>query len=90
MIKTKNGNLKIKGGNGELLADLTIIIHGMYNEVLLPHMSEEAAKEAILSVAKRGLMSEKEMIADMVRETCEKAMKRVQEQMDEEGEKVDA
>lgn len=77
MIKTKNGNLKIKGGNGELLADLTIIIHGMYNEVLLPRMSEEAAKEAILSVAKRGLMSEK-------------AMKRVQEHMDEEGEKVDA
>lgn len=47
MIKTKYGKVEAHGTCSELLADLTVIVHSIYHEVLLDEMSEEAAEEMI-------------------------------------------
>lgn len=58
MIKTKKGMLEAEGTLRELKADLSVIVHGIYNNALLEEMPEEEAKEFIFDAVNRALESE--------------------------------
>lgn len=60
MIKTERGRLEAQGTHCELKADLSVIVHGIYNNALL-EMSEEEAKEFIFDAVNRALESEDEI-----------------------------
>ena len=60
MIKTAYGKLEAHGTLGELKADLSVIVHGIYNNALLDEMSEEEAKEFIFDAVNRALKSTNE------------------------------
>lgn len=61
MIKTERGRLEAHGTLGELKADLSVIVHGIYNNALLDEMSEEEAKDFIFDAMNRALESEAEL-----------------------------
>lgn len=72
MIKVKEGKLRIKGGKGHLLAEFTVIAHGLYNEVLLPIMSEEEARETLMRSCEHGTFTVSELGARLVKELAER------------------
>lgn len=63
MINTNNGKLHLKGTGFDILADLSTIVHGLY-EHLQNEMggSKEEAKERIMEAVEKGLMSEEELL----------------------------
>lgn len=68
MIKTERGRLEAQGTLGELKADLSVIVHGIYNNALLDEMSEEEAKDFIFDAVNRALESEEELKKESIDE----------------------
>ena len=50
MIKTKYGKLEVNGSVAELMADLHVIVRGLYENVLLEGMTEQEATEELHNV----------------------------------------
>ena len=61
MIKSMFGETKAKGTSSELLADMCCVISTVYEEVLLPNMSEEEAKEVIYKNVEMALKEDDEL-----------------------------
>ena len=60
MIKTKEGEITIKGDKAELLADLATIIRVLKETFVESKETEESAKQQINDIVKVGLMNESE------------------------------
>ena len=60
MIKTSYGRLEVEGTLRTIKADLSVIVHGIYNNIQ-DDMSEEEAKEFIFDAVNRALESEDEL-----------------------------
>lgn len=60
MIKTKKGELTLKGGKAELIADLAVIVRGIKEAIMNGNETEESAKQEIDEAVKIGLMNEEE------------------------------
>ena len=61
MIETKMGEIKIKGSKAELIADLSVIVHGIKKGIMEDGKeTEESAKHEIDEAVKIGLMNEEE------------------------------
>lgn len=60
MIKTKEGEITIKGDKAELLADLATIIRVLKETFVESKETEESAKQQINDTVKVGLMNESE------------------------------
>lgn len=60
MIKTKMGEITIKGNKAELLADLATIIRALKEAFVESKETEESAQQKINDIVKVGLMNESE------------------------------
>lgn len=61
MIKTEKGELTLKGGKAELIADLAVIVRGIKEAIMEDGKeTEESVKQEIDEVVKIGLMNEEE------------------------------
>lgn len=61
MIETKMGEITLKGGKAELIADLAVIIRGIKETIMEDgKKTEESVKQEIDEVVKIGLMNEEE------------------------------
>lgn len=60
MIETKEGELTLKGGKTELIADLAVIVRGIKEAIMNGNETEESAKQQINEVVKVGLMNGEE------------------------------
>ena len=65
MIKTKEGEITIKGNKAELLADLATIIRAIKEAFMESKETEESVKQQINGIVKVGLMNESEFKAHM-------------------------
>lgn len=65
MLKSKNGNVKIEGNTPEIMHDLAVLIHALYNECLLKDMPEEEAKDFVQYAVYTGLKTESEIEKEM-------------------------
>ena len=61
MIKTKKGNLNIKGSDVEIQADISVIVYHLYYEILPEKMSQEEAKEFIMHAVERGFKTQEQV-----------------------------
>lgn len=66
MIKADKGNVSIKGRGGELLAELSTLVHALYNDVLKGDMefSDEEARDMINTAVEKGFKTTKELMAE--------------------------
>ena len=65
MIKCKKGAVTIKGTGGELLAELTTLVHAMYDAFKADfNGSDEKARKLITSAIERGFKSIEELEAE--------------------------
>lgn len=71
MIKTKRGKLQIKGDLTEVMADVSVIVTHLYNNVLPETMTQEEAKEMIMHAVECGLMTEEERNAQIFEKLVE-------------------
>lgn len=83
MIKTNKGKLRAKGRISELLADIGVIVHGVYFESLLPNLPEDKAKEMIRDAVEMALLTDEERAEHMANQLLE-ALKNVFNVEDEE------
>ena len=61
MIKTKEGEITLKGGKAELIADLAVIIRGIKEAIMEDGKeTEESVKQEIDEAVKVGLMNDEE------------------------------
>lgn len=60
MIKTKEGELTLKGSKAELIADLAVIVRGIKEAIMNGNETEESVKQEIDEAVKIGLMNEEE------------------------------
>lgn len=61
MIETKMGEITLKGGKAELIADLAVIIRGIKETIMEDGKeTEESVKQEIDEAVKIGLMNEEE------------------------------
>lgn len=61
MIKTEKGELTLKGGKAELIADLAVIIRGIKEAIMEDGKeTEESVKQEIDEAVKVGLMNDEE------------------------------
>lgn len=61
MIKTEKGELTLKGGKAELIADLAVIVRGIKEAIMEDGKeTEESVKQEIDEAVKIGLMNEEE------------------------------
>ena len=61
MIKTKMGEITLKGSKAELIADLAVIVRGIKEAIMEDGKeTEESVKQEIDEAVKIGLMNEKE------------------------------
>lgn len=60
MIETKMGEITIKGGKAELIADLAVIVKGIKEAIMNGNETEESVKQEIDEAVKIGLMNEEE------------------------------
>lgn len=60
MIKTKEGELTLKGNKIELMADLGIIVRGIKEAIMNGSETEESAKQQINEAVKVALLNDKE------------------------------
>lgn len=77
MIKTKKGEITIKGDKAELLADLATIIRVLKETFVENKETEESVKQQINDIVKVGLMNESEFkthIKKTVEEMLDKAL----------------
>ena len=65
MIKTKKGKIRAKGNISELLADISIAAHCVYNETLLLNFSEDCAKNMIRDAVELALQTDEERAESM-------------------------
>lgn len=65
MIKTKKGELKVKGSLIEIKADLSVIVYELYHNILTENMSKEEAKEEIMDAVNRGFLEDEEIEEDV-------------------------
>ena len=86
MIKTENGKLRIKGDICEIKADLSLIIHELYHNVLTQHMSQEEAKEEIMESVELGFLNHTEAAEATLDELME-LLKDIAESLKEKGDK---
>lgn len=64
MIKTKEGEITLKGGKAELIADLTVIVQGIKETIMEDgEETEESVKQEINEAVKIGLLNEEEFEA---------------------------
>lgn len=64
MIKTKMGEITIKGSKAELIADLAVIVRGIKEAIMEDNKeTEESAKQEIDEAVKIGLLNEEEFEA---------------------------
>ena len=63
MIKTKEGELTIKGNKVELTADLAVVVRGIKEAIMNGAETEESVKYEIDEAVKIGLMNEEEFEA---------------------------
>ena len=63
MIKTKEGELTIKGNKAELMADLAVVVRGIKEAIMNGAETEESVKYEIDEAVKIGLMNEEEFEA---------------------------
>lgn len=69
MIKTKKGEITIKGDKTELLADLATIIRVLKETFVENKETEESVKQQINDIVKVGLMNESEF-KDHMKKNC--------------------
>lgn len=61
MIETKMGEITLKGGKAELIADLAVVVRGIKEAIMEDGKeTEESAKQEIDEAVKIGLMNEEE------------------------------
>ena len=61
MIKTKMGEITLKGSKAELIADLAVIVRGIKEAIMEDDKeTEESVKQEIDEAVKIGLMNEEE------------------------------
>ena len=61
MIETKMGEITLKGGKAELIADLAVVVRGIKETIMEDGKeTEESVKQEIDEAVKIGLMSEEE------------------------------
>ena len=64
MIKTKEGEITLKGGKAELIADLSVVVRGIKEAIMEDgEETEESVKQEINEAVKIGLMNEEEFEA---------------------------
>lgn len=61
MIKTKHGETEFKGTKHELMADLSCIVDGLYNGILIEEMSQEEAEKSIRESVEFGFKNNEEL-----------------------------
>lgn len=62
MIKTKMGEITLKGSKAELIADLAVVVRGIKEAIMEDDKeTEESAKHEIDEAVKIGLMNEEEI-----------------------------
>lgn len=62
MIKTKMGEITLKGSKAELIADLAVIVRGIKETIMEDGKeTEESVKQEIDEAVKIGLMNEEEI-----------------------------
>lgn len=68
MIKCENGDIRMEGSTGQLLAEFTSIIRGVY-EFLTDQceMTDQEAREEIAYAGKIAFMSEEEILDEIVK-----------------------
>lgn len=66
MIKVDKGNVSIKGRGGELLTELSTLVHALYNDVLKGDMefSDDEARDMINTAVEKGFKTTKELMAE--------------------------
>ena len=60
MINTEMGEITLKGGKAELIADLAVIVRGIKEVIMNGNETEESVKQEIDEAVKIGLMNEEE------------------------------
>ena len=64
MIKTKEGEITLKGGKAELLADLAVVVRGIKETIMEDDKeTEESVNQEIDEAVKIGLLNEEEFEA---------------------------
>lgn len=64
MINTKQGEITLKGGKAEILADLAVVVRGIKEAIMEDDKeTEESAKQEIDEAVKIGLLNEEEFEA---------------------------
>lgn len=66
MIKADKGNVAIKGMGSELLAELSTLVHALYNDVLKGDMefSDEEARDTINKAVEKGFKTTEELMSE--------------------------
>ena len=65
MIKTKHGETEFKGTKHELIADLSCIVDGLYNGILIEEMSQEEAEKLIREGVELGFKDNEELSKEL-------------------------
>lgn len=65
MIKTKHGETEFKGTKHELIADLSCIVDGLYNGILIEEMSQEEAEKLIREGVELGFKDNEEISKEL-------------------------
>ena len=60
MIICMNGTLRMEGDKAEVLAETTLILHGIY-ETLVKHEGEDVAREQFAEIGRLAVMTEEEL-----------------------------
>lgn len=60
MIETKMGEITLKGGKAELIADLAVVVRGIKEAIMNGSETEESAKQQINEAVKVALLNDKE------------------------------
>ena len=75
MIKTKNGNIRIRGEKAVVLADMMLIVHEIYFDILLTQMSEDEAKKLIMESVEDALLTHEQFRAKAFADKMKKLRK---------------
>ena len=65
MIKATHGQIEMKGTKHELMADLSCIVDGLYNGILLKEMPKEEAEKRIRETVEFGLKDNEELSKEL-------------------------
>ena len=64
MISTNKGHLRVEGTNSEIMADLSVIIHGIHED-LSNEIGQEKSKERIMKAVEDGFKTDKEIMSNV-------------------------